>query len=63
MEAGIDIFDGLEEYENDFAGIENDELVVSKGNWTEEEKHNFLVGLRTYGKGNWVEIATVVKTR
>jgi len=61
MEAGEDIFAELgevvEEEEDD------DNAAINEGSWSEEEKRRFLVGLKKYGKGNWVDIAKVVKTR
>jgi hypothetical protein len=49
--------------EHDFAGSNEDEPVVGVGSWTDEEKRLFLLGLKKYGKGNWAQIAPLIKTR
>jgi hypothetical protein len=57
MKRGENVFAGLKEDEHDFD--ESDHV----GNWSEEEKRLFLVGLEKYGEGNWSQIATLFPTR
>jgi hypothetical protein len=35
----------------------------AKGLWSENEQHQFLMGLILYGWGQWKEIGTVIPTR
>lgn len=52
-----------EEEEEDEEKSNDDVVKFNQGAWTDEEARLFLVGLRKYGKGKWVQISSVVKTR
>lgn len=38
-------------------------LEFNQGQWSDEEKKTFLIGIKTFGKGKWKEIATMLTTR
>jgi hypothetical protein len=52
-----------DEEEEDEEESNDDVVKFNQGAWTDEEARLFLVGLRKYGKGKWVQISRVVKTR
>jgi hypothetical protein len=75
MNNGEDIFAELEAFElkeeesdddesdDDKEESDADEEKFNEGAWTDEEVRLLLVGLRKYGKGKWMQISSVVKTR
>lgn len=75
MDAGEDIFAGLQENDNDVGGPSlkraarvslspsSPSSSFNTGPWSEEEKRLFDVGVRKYGRGQWKKIAALIGTR
>lgn len=75
MDAGEDIFAGLQENDNDVGGPSlkraarvslspsSPSSSFNTGPWLEEEKRLFDVGVRKYGRGQWKKIAALIGTR